>query len=179
MERIAVVGCIGAGKSRLARLLGDALDIEVFHLDRSWWTPGRYRITGPATVASRTMDPVDFRRLEEGIVAGERWIVDGDAANQDLRLARADTVVFLDLPRWRCIVRVLRRQLSRSYDYPDGVRGSWRWSVHLARWVWFTWPAQRRPALVDAIAAHAAAADVHHLPTRRQIDDFLHDVASS
>ena len=36
VERIAVVGCIGAGKSTVARPLGRTLGIEVFHLDRYW-----------------------------------------------------------------------------------------------------------------------------------------------
>lgn len=122
VERIAVVGCIGAGKSTVARALGQTIGTEVFHLDRYWWQPGRYRVTGPETVATKTMEPAEYRRLEQQIVAGERWIVDGDAANKDLRLARADTVVFLDLPRWLCLWRLFKRHLKGSYDYPDGVK---------------------------------------------------------
>ena len=37
MERIAVVGCIGAGKSTVARALGRTLGIELFHVDHYWW----------------------------------------------------------------------------------------------------------------------------------------------
>lgn len=179
LERIAVVGCIGAGKSTAARRLGEALDIEVFHLDHHWWKPGRYRVTGPKTVAARTMDPTQFRRLEQEVVAGDRWIVDGGAANKDLRLSRADTVVFLDLPRWRCVWGVVRRQLTGSYQYPEGVRGSWRWAAHLIRWVWRTWPSKRRPALLHDIRVHAPAAILYQLRTRRQVDEFIRAVASS
>lgn len=179
MERIAVVGCIGAGKSTVARALGRTLGIEVFHLDRYWWLPGRYRVTGPETVATRTMEPSEYRCLEQQIVAGGRWIVDGDAANKDLRLARADTVVFLDLPRWLCIWGVLKRQVSRSYDYPDGVKSSLRWTLFLARWVWTTWPSKRRPALVAAISEHASTATVFHLRNRRQVHSFLRAVGAS
>jgi hypothetical protein len=45
-RRIAIVGCIGAGKSTLARNLGALLHLEVFHLDRMWWQDGGYRIVG-------------------------------------------------------------------------------------------------------------------------------------
>jgi len=173
VERVAVVGCIGAGKSTVARALGRKLDIEVFHLDRYWWKPGRYRVTGRATVAANTVEPDEFRRLEERIVAGDRWIVDGDAANQGLRLSRADTVVFLDFPRWLCLWGLLQRHLKGSYDYPDGVRGSWRWVVFLARWVWRTWPSQRRPRLVVAISDHATNARIFHLRNRREVRSFL------
>ena len=179
MERIALVGCIGAGKSTVARALGRTLDIEVFHLDRYWWKPGRYRVIGPATVAAKTMDRDEFRRLEEQIVARDRWVVDGDASNKDLRLARADTVVFLDLPRWRCILGLVQRHLRNSYDYPEGVQGSWRWVVFLARWVWMTWPSERRPSLLTALSEHASTAQTFHLKSRRHVRLFLDSLASS
>lgn len=141
--------------------------------------PGRYRVIGRETFAANTMDPDEFRRLEEQIVARDRWGIDGDAANKDLRLARADTVVFLDLARWPCILGLVQRHLRNSYDYPDGVQGSWRWVVFLARWVWMTWPSERRPSVVAAISEHASTAQTFHLKNRRQVRSFLDSLASS
>lgn len=179
MERIAVVGCIGAGKSTLARVLGRELGIEVFHLDSYWWRPGKYRVTGPATVATHTMKPAEYRHVEEQIVVGERWIIDGDAANKDLRLSRADTVVFLDFPRWLCVLGLVQRHRRGTYHYPPGVRGSWRWVVFLARWVWTTWPSQRRPSLIAAISAHASTAEVYRLRNRAEVRSFVDTLRSS
>ena len=173
------MGCIGAGKSTVARAVGRTLGIEVFHLDRYWWRPGGYRVIGPQTVAANTIDPAEFRRLEEQIVARDRWVIDGGAANKDLRLSRADTVVFLDLPRGRCILGLVQRHLRNSYDYPDGVQGSWRWVVFLARWVWTTWPSERRPSLVAALSEHASPAQTFHLKNRRQVRSFLDSLASN
>ncbi len=59
--------------------------------------------------------------MERSITAGERRIIDGGVANLDLRLARADTVVFLDLPRWLCTWRLIRRHnrgASRTTSVP-------------------------------------------------------------
>ena len=40
MKRILVIGSGGAGKSTVARKLGQLLDIEVNHLDRFYWRSG-------------------------------------------------------------------------------------------------------------------------------------------
>ena len=40
MERILIIGCGGAGKSTMARQLGDKLQIPVVHLDKLFWKPG-------------------------------------------------------------------------------------------------------------------------------------------
>ena len=37
MRRVLVLGCPGAGKSTLARSLGEALSLPVVHLDKLWW----------------------------------------------------------------------------------------------------------------------------------------------
>jgi len=174
--RIAVVGCIGSGKSTAARTLARQLGLEAFHLDRLWWQPGSYRIVGTSTVADHTIDSTEYRRIEEEIASGEAWIIDGDAANKDVRLSRADTVLFLDLPRRTCTWGLLQRHLRKAYDYPDGVRVSWRWVLFLTRWLWTTWPSKRRPALISAIAEYTCDAEVIHLRTRRQVRSFLEGV---
>ena len=40
MRRVLVLGCPGAGKSTLARSLGEALSLPVVHLDKLWWKSG-------------------------------------------------------------------------------------------------------------------------------------------
>lgn len=170
------MGCIGAGKSTVARALGKRLGLEVVHLDRLWWRPGHYCITGRSTVARNTIEANEFRRLEEEIAARDSWIIDGDASNKDVRLSRADTVVFLDLPRWLCTCGLVKRHLRRSYHYPGGVRVSFRWVLFLVRWILATWPSKRRPSLLAAIAEHASAAEVVHLRSRGDICRFLESV---
>jgi cytidylate kinase len=64
-RRIAMVGCIGAGKSTLARTIGELLHLEVFDLDRMWWQGSGYRIVGKTTADAHAMDPQAFRRVQE------------------------------------------------------------------------------------------------------------------
>ena len=40
MKRVLIIGCGGAGKSTLARKLGDMTGIPVVHLDKLYWRPG-------------------------------------------------------------------------------------------------------------------------------------------
>ena len=47
-------------------------------------------------------------------MAGERWVIDGNYSKvRDLVLSRADTVAFLDLPRWRVMSQLVPRTLRR------------------------------------------------------------------
>ena len=43
MERVMIIGCGGAGKSTLARKLGEKTGLPVVHLDQIWWAPGNWQ----------------------------------------------------------------------------------------------------------------------------------------
>ena len=101
MRRVVVLGPGGSGKSTFARALGAATDLPVIELDARFWSP-----------ALEPTPPGDWRRLQADLAAADAWIMDGDLGPYDVldeRLRRADTVVVLDLARWRCVVRSLRR----------------------------------------------------------------------
>lgn len=104
MNRVLVIGCSGAGKSFFARQLADRTGLPLIHLDQEFWQPGW-------TPTHR--DP--WRHRVEELAAQPRWIMDGQyGSSVGLRLKRADTVFFFDMPRWLCLTRVFRRTL-RNY----------------------------------------------------------------
>lgn len=113
-RRIVILGPPGSGKSTLARRFGARHGLPVFHLDRAYWCPGWVEA-----------EPVSFRAEVERIAALPAWVVDGNYTDTiEPRFARADTVIYLDMPAWRCTARVLRRTLSSlkrvRRDGPDG-----------------------------------------------------------
>jgi adenylate kinase family enzyme len=104
VKRVLVTGPVGAGKSRLARKLGELLGIPVLHLDTLFWKPG--------WVAT---PPDEWEALQRRELAGDSWVA--DAQYDDMLpdwLRAADTVVFVDVSTARCLWRVGRRRLNRQ-----------------------------------------------------------------
>src|SRR5918992_2213979 len=102
MKRILVIGSGGAGKSTVARRLGQLLDLEVNHLDKFYWKPGW--VESPRDEWLETV-------IE--LINRDSWIIDGNySGTLELRLQKADTVVFLDMPRRLCLWRIVKRNLQ-------------------------------------------------------------------
>lgn len=103
MEKIIVMGVsAGVGKSTFAAKLGKKLSLPVYHLDAYYWKPGWIEA-----------EPEKFREAQERIVKTDKWIIDGNyTATADVRLAEADTMIYLELPLGTCLYRVLKRWLA-------------------------------------------------------------------
>src|SRR6202012_2721142 len=69
VERIAVIGCGGAGKTMLSRRLGRLLDMPVVHIDAHYW-----RDVGGRRIEST---PEQWAERHRVLVAGKRWVIDG------------------------------------------------------------------------------------------------------
>lgn len=113
-RRITVIGNGGSGKTTLALRLGKELRIPVYHTDRIIWKAGW----------ERTPDE-EIRAQLEAIMAESAWIIDGIAglSTVELRLPRADLVIFLDFPLEHCKRWALQRQGSAhepKVDLADG-----------------------------------------------------------
>jgi len=164
MRRIAVIGSGGAGKSALARRLGEILGIEVYHLDAIHWKPGW------------TPTPEDeWREINEKLAACDEWIIDGNyGSTLDVRLAAADTVVFLDYPRSVCLWRAFKRRLQyhgkTRPDMGSGCREQIDWGF--LKWIW-RYPKDSRPSVIAKIEAFAQHATVIHLRSPREAEVFL------
>jgi adenylate kinase family enzyme len=104
MERIAIVGTTGSGKTTLARQVAQRCLIPHVELDALQWEPN----WTPA-------EPQVFRNRVTAALSSDRWVVDGNYSTvRDIVWTKADTVVFLDYPFWLVMRRLLRRTWRRS-----------------------------------------------------------------
>ena len=136
MQRILVIGSPGAGKSTLASRIARDLGLPLIHLDREYFGPGW-----------TTPPKAEWREKVSTLAARPAWVMDGNYASTfDIRVPRATTIVWLDLPRWRCLTRVLWR-VARNYgrSRPDlGAAGPERFDLSFMRWIW-SYPVTMRP----------------------------------
>ena len=128
MKRIVIVGCSGSGKSTLARVLGERLSLPVAHLDNLFWLPGW--IEG---------DRSDFDEKLCEAVQQDGWVIEGNyRCTLPLRMERADTMIFLDFPRWLCVWRVFKRTVTNygrtRQDMAAGCPERFDWVF--AKYVW-------------------------------------------
>lgn len=148
MQRIVILGRGGAGKSTAARRLGEAFGCPVIELDKHFWQPGLVPLPGDRWV-----------KVQQNLASQPRWVMDGDLGPYDalaVRLSRADTVLFLDIPWWLCLWRALRRG-RENWDF-------WWWLI--------TWGWLERPRIRGLLAEHAAV-EVHTFRSAKELDQFL------
>jgi adenylate kinase family enzyme len=110
MRRVAVIATAsGCGKTTFGRTLAETLGVQFVELDAIHWQAGWTEL-----------DAAEFRRRLEPVVERDSWVVDGSYRSKlgDLVLERADTIVWLDLPRrvWlpRLVLRTVRRTVTRE-----------------------------------------------------------------
>lgn len=166
MQRIVILGNAGSGKSTLARALGQRLNLPVVHLDTLFWEPGW---TEP--------DADQFRQRVREAVPTDTWVSEGNYARRtfDLRLPKADLVIWLDTPRHVCLPRVMLRSLlnRRRPDRPQGCRDKLdREFLTFLKFIW-TFDRDYRPGIDAVRLATAPQVPVVHLGSPVQVAAFL------
>lgn len=165
-ERIVILGNAGSGKSTLARKLGQNLGLPVVHLDRLFWGPDWTKL-----------DPVAFRKNVATAVKGPKWVCEGNYHRRtfDLRLPRADLVIWMDTPRLVCVKRVLIRSWNNAPrpDLPDGCQEKLdREFLTFLRYVW-NFDSASRPAIEAERCSKGAEVPVVHLKGKRELRAFM------
>lgn len=172
-QRVAVVGNSGSGKSSLSKEIAARLDCDHIELDSIHHLPGWIPI-----------DRDKMRQIISERTESDCWVVDGNyrSFTQDIVFPKADTVIWLDVPRRVVMSRVIRRTLGRIVTRTELWNGNrerfgnlfktapeeniilWSWTQHEK------YRQQYLDAKDDATNAHL---NWVHLTTRNEARDWL------
>ena len=163
---------MGSGKGTFARTLGVRTGLSVIHLDVHYWRPGWVRPSDD-----------EWRERQRALLAGEAWIIDGNYNESlSLRLERAQTVIVLDTPWWRCSSRAFIRGLRKPVgEMPEGCQDSVGRRVR-DEWggvgrIWRNRHSDPDYARSE-IVRHGSHTSVHVLRSRREATAFLNAISS-
>jgi len=174
-RRVIVTGLAGSGKSTFSLALGAKTGLPVIHLDLNFW---KSSWVAPSEE--------EWRDEQQVLLASDAWIADGNYNETlDLRLERADTVVFLDIPWWVCARRGLVRGVRmRPADcqLPEGCdESAWRrlrteWRVAARTWRERRSQPEREHEIISQHGQHVV---LHVLTSKRAVAEFLDRLAVS
>ncbi len=128
MNKVCIVGCGGSGKSTLAGKLGEITGIPVYYLDVHFWKAGW---------VERNRE--EWNSIVRNLLRNDKWIMDGNySGTQDIRFADADTIIFLDLPRYKCLINAfIRIFLYKKKKRPDMAEGcNEKLDFDFYKWIW-------------------------------------------
>lgn len=167
MQRVMIIGQPGSGKSTLARALGELTFLPVIHIDLIHWKPGWVE----RARAEKT-------RMTLDVIKDPRWIFEGGhSATYSERLARADTLIWLDLPvglrTWRVLRRTVQHYGTARPDLPEGCPE--RFSAEFLGFIWRT----RHSSRAKMKALYDSAPDTvstYRFTNARAVRAFLDDL---
>ena len=115
IQKIAVVGNAGAGKTTLSRNLAKIHGLPLVHVDSIQFLPGM-----------KIRPHSESIRILNEIQATGSWIIDGYGPLDiiEKRFQASDRVVFIDFPLWHhywwCTKRQIQNAWSRREELPEG-----------------------------------------------------------
>lgn len=167
MNKISIIGSGGSGKSTLAKRIGQLLDIPVHHLDALYWQPNWTET-----------EKHQWAEIQQTLCAKSHWIMDGNyAGTMDIRLNASDTIIFLDVNRYVCLLRAIKRTImnygkTRS-DMGDECKE--RFQLRFLLWI-YGYPDKKKPGILKKLSQLNHTTQVYVLQNQREVDAFLNDI---
>ena len=171
MKRIWIAGSAGSGKTTLSNLLGKKFNIPVYHRDLVTW------------------DENDNIRSEEEqvlmlkeITKKETWIFDGarfTASRVDGRLDRCDTIIYMNLNRFLCLYRGLKRAYLHSKDTTIQKEEKQPFRFEHIKGVLIDYPKKSKQRLNIFCEAQQRGINVIILNSRNEVASFCNKIINS
>jgi hypothetical protein len=167
MQRVAIIGNAGGGKSVLARKLGELLNCPVYPFDDLQWQPGW--ILTPAE---------EIQATHSEWISQPEWIIDGWGSWDILkaRFEAADTIIFVDFPLavhyWWAAKRQIKAGLKINSGWPPAGCKGLPVTGRLFRLMWKI-HSETRPQLIVLIDQYAEGTRLIHLQSPRGMRSFV------
>ena len=166
VNRIAILGISGSGKSVFSRELARRTGLPLYHMDSLYWD--KNWTERPEAV---------WRAEEKDILEQERWIVEGyiDPSCPE-RVKAADIVVYLDLSGLACAKNGLKRWWTHRHEQrpelPVGCRD--RLDLNFL-WVMLT---RKESADIENVIHDTNPQNIRRLTSRKETETWLETFAS-
>jgi adenylate kinase family enzyme len=165
-NRVLVIGCSGNGKSTLSQRIAARFGLEYQSYDRDVrFLPG-WKVRGQDEQRARITD----------LVGRERWVMDGNSPSSfDLRLPRADLVIWLRLPRRIALMGVARRLLSNYGSVRDDMAEGCPEQLPDREFLAYIWTFEQKmaPRIIAALDQYGPNIPVVTLRSRKQAEALL------
>ncbi|WLD57720.1 adenylate kinase [Salinispirillum sp. LH 10-3-1] len=171
MQKVAIFGNAGGGKSTLAKQLAEAAKLPLYSLDKIKYQAG-----------GKEVPHTEYLRTHSDLLSQEAWIIDGFGCVPSAweRFAAADTLIFIDLPLLTHGLWVTKRLLKGSFVNPEGwpenspiLKGTL--NSYRVLWLCHT---KLTPAYRKLVSDSRNSKSVYHLRSPRAIKAFLNDIRS-
>ena len=164
LERVLVIGCCGAGKSTFAKKLEKILKLPLIHLDAYYHKPNW-----------KEPKKEDWEKILCKLVKKPSWIMDGNYADSfDIRMPRADTIIYLDYSTIRCFIRVIKRIIKdygkKRSDMAQGCKENIDFSF--LKFV-LTFNYRNKKEIYDRLEKLKKNKNVIILKNNKEVDSFL------
>jgi adenylate kinase family enzyme len=126
-----IIGNAAGGKSRLGKHIAKQQSLPYHALDHLLWRP-----------QWRPAPQEDFTKAHTALITSDAWVIDGIGSwpSLEARLARADTLIFVDLPFAQHLWWATKRQLASLFfgrdDAPEGCK-MWPVTIRLYKMMWW------------------------------------------
>lgn len=167
MQKVAVFGNTGGGKSTLAKKLADITNLPLYPLDMIQYLPGGKQISHD-----------EYLDKHRQLLRRSEWIIDGfgDVPTAWERFAEADTLIYVDLPLLTHAWWVSKRLLKGLFVNPEGWPANSPILAGSLKSFRVLWLCHRKltPRYRQYVVESKPDKQVFHLKSARDINLFLH-----
>ncbi|WP_076448749.1 P-loop NTPase family protein [Roseivivax lentus] len=165
-NRVLVVGCSGGGKSTLSIKISERFGLDYLSYDRDVrWLPGW-----------QVRDRQEQRLIVADLVKRDRWIMDGTTVSTfDLRLPRADLLIWVRVPRRVALTGIARRVLANYGKVRTDMAEGCPEKLPDCEFLTFIWTFETRmaPRISSGIDRHGPEVPVVTLRSHREFAELL------